>query len=89
MFNRVFAQVAAGQNIAGKGIIPRMTIYEFMDEVKAKPYTNNPEDEVRGSTPAGYVPPITSKDWPVEIHEYINQVCIRLILILTSLVTLV
>ena len=74
MFNRVFAQVAAGQNIAGKGIIPRMTIYEFMDEVKAKPYTNNPEDEVRGSTPAGYVPPITSKDWPVEIHEYINQV---------------
>lgn len=74
MFNQTFARVAVEQNISSKGIIPTITIYEFMDQVRAEMYTTNLEDEVCGSTPAGFIPPITDKDWPVEITEYIDRV---------------
>jgi len=73
MLYQTFANVAAGQNIAAKGIIPRITFDQFLEEVK-KPWVENPDDEVRGSTPAGYIPPITDKDWPVEVHEYMDMV---------------
>jgi len=73
MFDNVFAQTAAGQNIAQKGIIPRLTIYEFMEEVK-KPWVEDHDQEIRGSTPAGYIPPITDKEWPVEVTEYVTMV---------------
>lgn len=74
MFMKIFAQVAAGQNIAQKGIIPKMTIFEFMEQVRAEPYKNDINDEIRGSTPAGYVPPITDPNWPVEVTEYTTMV---------------
>lgn len=74
MFMKIFAQVAAGQNIAQKGIIPKMTVFEFMEQVRAEPYKNDINDEIRGSTPAGYVPPITDPNWPVEVTEYTTMV---------------
>lgn len=74
MFMRTFAQVAAGQNIAAKGIIPKMTIFEFMKQVRAEPYKNDINEEIRGSTPAGYVPPITDPNWPVQVTEYNTMV---------------
>lgn len=74
MLLQSFANCAAGHNIASKGIIPKITFFEFMEQVKAKPMIVDPTHEVGGATPAGYIPPITSPDWPVEVHEYIDQV---------------
>ena len=74
MFNQAFREIAANQNLASKGIIPTITIYDFMDLIKAEPMKKDISQEIRGSTPAGYVPPITDPDWPVEIHDYIDRV---------------
>ena len=68
--NQIFRQVAAGQNIASKGIIPKITFEEFLKQVRAEPYKVNPDEEICGATPAGYIPPITDPNWPVEINEY-------------------
>ena len=74
MLLQTFAQCAAGQNIAAKGIIPTITFAEFMKQVKEKPMVIDPAHEVGGATPAGYIAPEVSKDWPVEIHEYMDRV---------------
>ena len=73
MLMQTFANVAAGQNIAAKGIIPKMTFEQFLEEVK-KPWVEDKDQEIRGSTPAGYIPPITDKDWPVQVTEYMDLV---------------
>lgn len=70
--NQIFAQVAAGQNIAGKGIIPRITFYDFMKEVKSKPYEHNPMHDVGGSVIE--IPQTTPENYPVEVHEYMTNV---------------
>ena len=73
MLMQTFANVAAGQNIAAKGIIPKMTFEQFLEEVK-KPWVEDKDQEIRGSTPAGYIPPITDKNWPVKVSEYTDLV---------------
>ena len=73
VFNRIAAQTLAGHNISAKGIIPSMSLAEFMEEVK-KPVEHLPNEETCGATPAGYVPPITSADWPVAINDYFDGV---------------
>lgn len=74
MLMQSFAQCAANQNIAAKGIIPEITFREFIEQVKSKPMEQNDMHEVGGATPAGYIAPEVSKDWPVEIHEYYDEV---------------
>ena len=73
MMMQAFAQTAAQQNIAAKGIVPTITFKDFWESAK-EPWVVNPDDEVRGSTPAGYIPPITDKNWPVEVTEYTQYV---------------
>lgn len=72
-FNAIAAQCLAGHNIAAKGIVPSMTLREFMEEMK-KPVEHLPNEETCGATPAGYIPPITSPEWPVEIKDYFDAV---------------
>ena len=72
-FRQIAAPCLAGHNMAAKGIIPSMTLAEFMEEMK-KPVEHLPNEETCGATPAGYIPPITSPDWPVEIKDYFDMV---------------
>ena len=74
MLLQAFANVAAGQNIAAKGIIPTITFKEFDRLVRSEPMIVDPNHEICGATPAGHVPVITSPDWPVEITDYFDQV---------------
>lgn len=74
MLYNTFKQVSAGQNIASKGIIPKITFDEFMKQVKAEPMKKDINEEICGATPAGYIPPITDPNWPVEIHDYCDFV---------------
>lgn len=74
MLLQAFANVAAGQNIAAKGIIPTITFKEFDRLVRSEPMIVDPSHEICGATPAGHVPVITSPDWPVEITDYFDQV---------------
>lgn len=71
---RIFSKVAAEQNAAGKGIIPRLTFFEFMDKIKSKPYNHDMMHDVGGSVIE--IPQTTPEDYPVEIHEYMNNVMI-------------
>ena len=73
VFNRIAANCLAGHNIEAKGIVPSMSLREFMEEVK-KPMEHLPNEETCGATPAGYIPPITSSDWPVTINDYFDDV---------------
>ena len=72
-FRQVAAPCLAGHNMAAKGIIPSMSLGEFMKEMK-KPVEHLPNEETCGATPAGYIPPIVSPDWPVEITDYFDGV---------------
>lgn len=67
---QTFAQVAAGQNLAGKGIIPTITFFDFMDLVKAEPYKHDPMHDVGGSVIE--IPQTTPENYPVEVHTYFN-----------------
>ena len=69
--NQIFMNVAAGQNIASKGIIPRITFYDFMDLVKSKPYTHDPMHDVGGSVIE--IPQTTPENYPVEVTEYMDN----------------
>lgn len=72
--NQIFMNVAASQNIAGKGIIPRITFYDFMDLVKSKPYTHNPMHDVGGSVIE--IPQTTPENYPVEVTEYFDNLMV-------------
>lgn len=72
-FRQIAAPCLAGHNIYAKGIIPSMSLGEFMQEMK-KPVEHLPNEETCGATPAGYIPPLVSPDWPVEIKDYFNGV---------------
>lgn len=72
-FRQVAAPCLAGHNMAAKGIIPSMSLGEFMKEMK-KPVEHLLNEETCGATPAGYIPPIVSPDWPVEITDYFDGV---------------
>lgn len=73
LFNRIAAGVLAGHNISAKGVIPSMSLKQFMREMK-KPVEHLPNETTCGATPAEYVPPITSPDWPVTIIDYFTNV---------------
>lgn len=70
--NTTFANVAAGQNVAGKGIIPKITFFDWMKELKSKPYEHNPMHDVGGSVIE--IPQTTPEDYPVEVAEYMNNI---------------
>lgn len=72
-FRQVAAPCLAGHNMEAKGIIPSMSLGEFMKEMK-KPVEHLPNEETCGATPAGYIPPIVSPDWPVEIIDYFDGI---------------
>ena len=72
-FRQVAAPCLAGHNMAAKGIIPSMSLGEFMKEMK-KPVEHLPNEETCGATPAGFIPPIVSPDWPVEITDYFDGI---------------
>lgn len=72
VFDRIAASTLAGHNISSKGVIPTMSLAQFMKEMK-KPVVHDSYEETCGATPAGYIPPITSEDWPVEIEDYFDE----------------
>lgn len=69
-FETAFKEAQAGQNFSSKGIIPRQTIFQFMDQVKAEPPKYDLMESVNGSTASGMCPEITPEDWPVEIKQF-------------------
>ena len=73
LFNQIAANCLAGHNIESKGIIPSMTLTEFMEEMK-KPIEHLPNEETCGATPAGYIAPNVSPDWPCTINDYFDDV---------------
>ena len=72
-FNTIAANCLAGHNISAKGVIPSMSLKEFMEEMK-KPVEHLPNEETCGATPAGFIPPVVSPDWPVEIIDFFDDV---------------
>lgn len=72
LFDQLASQCLASHNISAKGIIPSMSLKQFMREMK-KPVVHLPNEETCGATPAGYIPPITSEDWPVEITDFYDR----------------
>ena len=74
MLMQAFARVAAGQNIAAKGIIPTITFKEFDHLIRDFPMVIDESHEVCGATPAGHIPEITSPNWPVDITDYFDGV---------------
>ena len=72
-FNAIAANCLAGHNISAKGVIPSMSLIEFMEEMK-KPVEHLPNEETCGATPAGFIPPVVSPDWPVEIIDFFDDV---------------
>ena len=70
--NQIFAHVAAEQNVAAKGIIPKLTFFDFMKEIKSKPYVHNEMHDVGGSVIE--IPMTTPEDYPVEITEYMDNI---------------
>ena len=61
-------------NAAGalrRGIIPKITFYQFMEEVKSKPYTFDPMHAVGGSVIE--IPQTTPENYPVEVHDYTHN----------------
>lgn len=68
--NQIFARVAADQNVAGRGIIPKITFFDFMKEVKSKPYNHNKMHDVGGSVIE--IPQTTPENYPVEVSTYFN-----------------
>ena len=72
VLNNTFANVAAGQNVAGKGIIPKITFFDWMKELKSKPYSHDKMHDVGGSVIE--IPQTTPEDYPVEVTEYMNNI---------------
>ena len=72
ILNTTFASVAAGQNVAEKGIIPKITFFDWMKELKSKPYEHNPMHDVGGSVIE--IPQTTPENYPVEVTEYVNNI---------------
>lgn len=70
VLNNIFAKVAADQNVAGKGIIPKITFFDFMKEVKSKPYHHDKMQDVGGSVIE--IPQTTPENYPVEVTSYFN-----------------
>lgn len=70
--NQIFAAVAAEQNVASKGIIPKITFFDFMKEIKSKPYTHNEMHDVGGSVVE--IPMTTPEDYPVDVTEYMDNI---------------
>ena len=71
---RIYSQVAAEQNVASKGIIPRITFFDFMDKIKSKKYTHDEMHDVGGSVIE--IPQTTPEDYPVDVFDYMNNVMI-------------
>lgn len=72
ILNTTFANVAATQNIASKGIIPKITFFDWMKELKSKPYTHDKMHDVGGSVIE--IPQTTPEDYPVDVTEYMNNI---------------
>lgn len=70
--NQIFAKVAAEQNIAGKGIIPKITFFDFMKEIKSKPYNHDKMHDVGGSVIE--IPQTTPENYPVEVKSFFNPI---------------
>lgn len=73
-FKSIAVRVHAEQNIAVKGIIPKMTLDEFMEEVCSVPPVKNGYQEVGGATEVCHIPEITDENWPVVVTGYMDLV---------------
>lgn len=67
---QTFARVAAEQNTAGRGIIPKITFFDWMEMIKSEPYKHDPMHDVGGSVIE--IPQTTPEDYPVEVTEYFD-----------------
>lgn len=71
ILNETYANVAADYNASGKKIIPKITFFDWMKEVKSKPYTHDPMHDVGGSIIE--IPQTTPENYPVDITEYMDN----------------
>lgn len=76
VFKQLYIESANGRNIEQQGIIPKMTIYQFLDLLAEKPYEIRPEDDVDGSEPIHELYEDTPEDVPVEVHDYTNNIAV-------------
>lgn len=74
VFKQIYIESANGRNIEQQGVIPKMTIYQFLDMLAEKPYEIRPEDDVDGSEPIHEMYEDTPEDVPVEIMDYTNNI---------------
>lgn len=72
VFKQLYIESANGRNIEQQGIIPKMTIYQFLDMLAEKQYEIRPDDDVDGSEPIHELYEDTPDDVPVTIHDYTN-----------------
>ena len=71
ILNETYANVAADYNASGRKIIPKITFFDWMKEVKSKPYTHDPMHDVGGSIIE--IPQTTPENYPVDITEYMDN----------------
>lgn len=74
VFKQLYIESANGRNLEQQGCIPKMTIYQFMEELAKEQYHIRPEDDVDGSEPIHEMYEDTPADTPVEIHDYTNNI---------------
>lgn len=74
VFKQLYIQSADGRNIEQHGVVPKITIQQFLDELASKPYEEKPEDDVDGSEPIHLMYEDTPEDTPYEVHEYMDRI---------------
>lgn len=74
VFKQLYIESTNGRNIEQQGVIPQMTIYQFLDLLAEKEYEIRPQDDVDGSEPIHELYEDTPEDVPVEIHDYTNNI---------------
>ena len=72
VFKQLYIESANGRNIEQQGVIPKMTIYQFLDMLAEKQYEIRPDDDIDGSEPIHELYEDTPDDVPVIIHDYTN-----------------
>lgn len=74
VFKNLYCEAANGRNLEGRGVIPSLTIKQFLDLLAEKEYEARPEDDVDGSEPIHELYEITPDDVPCIVHDYTDNI---------------
>lgn len=72
VFKQLYIESANNRNIEQQGVIPKMTIHQFLDMLGEKQYEIRPDDDVDGSEPIHELYEDTPDDVPTTVHDYTN-----------------